>query len=553
MILLATEIFRKNRGFMAAHPFSNHRNLFAFYVKRPVPSSAVRPLLSLFILVGVFVSGACLARDFSVVAYNVENLFDADGVAVYDDYQPSSYTPQHLAVKLENIVKVLSRVNEGQGPDIVIFNEIELDQTPDSSLEDYQAWLASVEGKSVLELLAENPLPDDLAGIPSEAWLLKACEDAGLKGYHVAITDEKPGAHRDGRGIAIRNVIFSKFPITSVLSHPTPAARAILDVTVDVDGHPLTILGNHWKSGAGDPGSEKQRQENAKSVRKRLDAIFAADASADVIVAGDLNSHYNQNRRYREMRKTAINDILGSQGNELALRQRGGPDLYNLWFELPSNQRGSDIYQNEWGTLMNLILSRGLYDQDGVQYVDNSFTVLKIPGLNADIFGRPIRWSRGETPAGFSDHFPIMARFRVAEENDKTRWIGLTKPGVMETGGDKPIPVDYSVVDLFETALTVDKLPPGSNMRDGSFNGRVFFVDAPATIDEKKVVRVTVGGEEYELFTHNQDLRARIRETVSSNQTIAFYGELGVYRDRWQFVLHGKEWLPEPQKENLPR
>lgn len=504
----------------------------------------MRLLILLILCVGVFLPGIGWGRDFSVATYNVENLFDADGVAVYEDYQASTYTPKHLAVKLENIVKILSRVNQGAGPEIVVFNEIELDQTPESTVKDYRAWLASVEGKTVSELLSESPLKSELAGVPAEAWLLKALEDAGLKGYQVAITNEKPGNHSDGRGIAIRNVIFSKFPITSVKSHPTRAARAILEVTVDVDGYPLTLLGNHWKSGAGNLESEKQRQENAKVVRKRLDAIFAADPHADVIVAGDLNSHYNQNRRYREMRKTGINDILRSQGNELALRQRNGPDLYNLWFELPSNQRGSDIYQNEWGTLMHLILSRGLYDQRGVQYVDNSFTVLKIPGLNADIFGRPIRWSRGETPGGFSDHFPILAKFRVAHENDKSRWIGLTRPGVMETGRDEPIAVDYSVVDLFKTALTFDKLPPGSNMRDGSWNGRVFFVEAPATMDERKIVRVTVGGEEYELFTHNQDLRSRIREAVRSNQKLAFYGELGIFRGRWQFVLHGKEWLP---------
>ncbi len=507
----------------------------------------MRSLISIIFLVCVFLTGVCEGRDFSVVAYNVENLFDADGEAVYEDYQPSTYTPEHLAVKVENIVKALARVNEGQGPEIIVLNEIELDQTPKSTVEDYQTWLASVEGKTVAELLAESPLPEELAGVPAEAWLLKACEDAGLKGYNVAITDEKPGAYNDGRGIAIRNVIFSKFPITDTQSHPTPAARAILEVTVDVDGHPLIILANHWKSGAGDIESEKKRHQNAKAVRNRLDEILKADANADVIVAGDMNSHYNQNRRYREMRKTAINDTLGSQGNELALRQINGPDLYNLWFELPSDQRGSDIYQNEWGTLMHIILSRGLYDLRGVQYVDNSFTVLKISGLNADIFGRPIRWSRGATPGGFSDHFPIMARFRVAEENDKSRWIGLTKPGLTETGGDSAIPVDYSVVDLFETALTFEKLPPGSNVRDGSWNGRVFFVQAPATIDDRKVVRVTVGGEEYELFTHNQELRTRIREAVIANQELSFYGELGIYRGRWQFVLHGKEWLPAPE------
>lgn len=32
-----------------------------------------------------------MARPFSVVVYNVENLHDADGVAAYDDYQPALY------------------------------------------------------------------------------------------------------------------------------------------------------------------------------------------------------------------------------------------------------------------------------------------------------------------------------------------------------------------------------------------------------------------------------------------------------------------------------
>ena len=70
------------------------------------------------------------------------------------------------------------------------------------------------------------------------------------------------------------------------------------------------------------------------------------------------------------MKTTGLNDVLRSQGNELAVR---GPqrDLYNLWFELPAPERGSDTYRGEWGTLMHLIISRGLYDFRGVQYVDN--------------------------------------------------------------------------------------------------------------------------------------------------------------------------------------
>jgi len=515
----------------------------------------LKSLLAVWLFVVFTVPAA--AREFSLVAYNVENLFDADGVAVYEDYQPAAYTPAHLAVKVGNIAKVLARV-EG-GPDIVAFNEIEIDQTPGSTIKDYDAWLDSVKDRKVADLLAGPVVPAALAGLPAEAWLLKACYDAGLRGYHVATTDEKTGVYADGRDTAVRNVIFSRFPITSVRTHPTPNARAILEATLDVDGHPLTVFANHWKSGAGDIASEAVRLGNAKTLRGRLDEIFGDDPNADVIVTGDLNSHYNQKRRYRAMKQTGINDILGAQGNELALRGKGA-DLYNLWFELPSNNRGSDIYKQEWGTLMHIILSRGLYDQNGVQYADNSFAVLKIPGLNADVFGRPIRWSRSKTPGGFSDHFPVSARFRTVDDGDKSRWMPLNQPSLSEAVPATPVRVETSLVNLFDEAVRTSELPPGTNLRDGSHDGRVFFVEAPATIDERGFVHVRVLGEDYDVFTHDKDVRPLVRERAQNDARLGFYGELGTYRGRWQFLLHGKEWLVarpggsrEMRRRNRPR
>lgn len=496
------------------------------------------------------------AREFSLVTYNVENLFDVDGVAAYEEFTSENYTPEHLAVKVGNIAKVLARVDEGKGPDIVVFNEIELDQTPETTIRDYRSWLESVKGKKIADLLKVKPLPNAVAGIPSEAWLLKACEDAGLHGYHVATTNEKPGSYGDGRGVAIRNVVFSRFPILSTQTHPTPNARAILEVVLDVDGFPLTVLANHWKSGASDLDAEEQRIENAKSLRQRLDAIFAKDTNADVVLAGDFNSHYNQKRRYRLMKNTGINDVLRAQGNELSLRGKNS-DLYNLWFELPSNLRGSDIYRGEWGTLMHIIVSRGLYDQNGVQYVDNSFSILKIPGLNADVFGKPVRWSRSKTPSGFSDHFPLFARFRTVNDGDKSRWMPLNQPSLTENGAGTPIRVENSVVDLFDTALKISDLPSETNLRDGSYDGRIFYVEAPATVDARGFVRVHVLGEDYDVFTHDRDLRKFIKDLAKTDGYICFYGELGTYKGRWQFLLHGKEWfisnVPAPYKvKNKP-
>ena len=481
-------------------------------------------------------------RSFAVVVYNVENLFDADGVAVYDDYQPANYTPSHVAVKAANIASLMARVDKGAGPAVIAFNEIELDQTPSTTVADYDAWLASVADKTLPELLNQTPLPADVAGLPAEALLLKAFADAGLTGYHVATTDERPGTHDDGRGVAIRNLLFSRFPITDVKSHPTLNARAILEVVLDVEGSPFTVFVNHWKSGAGNPETEVDRRANAKTHRERIDQILKDDANADFIITGDLNSHYNQKQRYREMRTTGINDILGSQGNELAIRGQNR-DLYNLWFELPSNQRGSDTFRGEWGTLMHIILARGLYDQNGIQYIDNSFTVMKFPGFNANSLGLPNRWSRGAVPGGFSDHFPLYARFRIIGEGAKDKWIPLNRPSQTDEGSGTPISITVSPVELFATAVKLDALPPGTDIRDGTFNGRIFYIDAPTHVNDRGHVKVTLDGVVYDVFSHIREVRDDARTRVQGGDKIRFYGELGQYRGNWQFVLQGKEWL----------
>lgn len=506
----------------------------------PLFRRAVAPLL----LILAVAAPSLFARSFSVVAYNVENLHDLDGVALYDDYQPSTWTPDHLRVKLANTVAVLAKVNKGAGPDILALNEIELDQTPDSTIKDgdYDAWLASVKDTTAAELLSKSPLPSELAGLPAEAWLLKACVDAGLTGYHVAVTNERPSKHEDGRGAAVRNVLFSKFPITATKTIPLTNARGILEVTLDVDGSPFTVLVNHWKSGAGDPQTEAIRRENAKVLRARLDEILKADPNADVLVAGDLNSQYNQKQRYREMRTTGINDVLGSQGNELAIRGKDR-DLYNLWFELPSDQRGSDVFKGEWGTLIHLIVSRGLYDQNGVQYEDNSFAVLKFPGLNANALGLPNRWARGKTPAGFSDHFPIYARFRTVETHDKDKWMPLDKPSQTDAGPSSAVSVETSPVDLFATAVKFSSLPKGTDIRDGTYNGRIFHIEAPCYVDDKGRVKVKLADQEYDVFAHQKELRDEMRTRARNKSMNRFYGELGQFKGTWQFVLQGKEWL----------
>ena len=493
----------------------------------------MRKTLGLLILTGMVSS--LWARSFSVVTYNVENLFDADAVAAYDDYKEPDYTPAHFATKLTNIAKVLATADNGAGPDVILFCEIEADQTPGSTVKDPRKWLEAHAGKTHGELLSQTPLPPELAGAPAEVWLLKALEENGLRGYTIVDGDDRSGS-------AVKCVIFSRFPVKTTRLHPIQNARPIVEAELDVEGHSLFVFANHWKSGAGEADTEIDRRANARTLRTRLDQLLADDPNADILIGGDLNSHYNQKARYRDLKETGLNDILGSQGNELALRGKER-DLYNLWFELPSDARGSDVYRGEWGTLMHLIVTRGLYDMRGVQYEDNSFAVMKIPGLNADALGLPVRWKPFVAPGtGFSDHFPLYARFRTVTENRTDRWMPLTKPNIDDTA-TAPRKVDYAPVDLFKNALVFSELRAGTDVRDGTYTGKVFHVKADGYTNDRGHVKVKLGGLEYDVFSRQKDVRDLLRKRINEGKPLHFYGELGLYKGVWQFLLHGKEWV----------
>ncbi len=485
-------------------------------------------------------TGLLSARTFTVVVHNVENLFDADGVASYQDYQPDLYTPAHLRTKLSNIATVLARFEEGRGPDLILFNEIELDRTPESSISNFKNFLNRHRATTYEQMLAQTPLPSDLAGLPAEAWLLKALHDRGLTGYMVVAADDPAANHEDGNPRSIKNVIFTRLPVRAVHSHPTLNARHILEVQLEVDGHLLYVFNNHWKSGASDPLTEPIRMVNARTLRNRLDEILRSDPQADIIIGGDLNSQFDQKLRYPTMERTALNDVLRSQGDEAGLLTPNH-DLYNLWHELPPEQRGSDTWRNEWGTLMHLIVSQGLYDRRGVQYVDNSFGVARFPGLNADAAGTPLRWS-ADPPAGrgYSDHFPIYARFTTVADNRPDQWMSLTQPLGREGTTANINPVRYDSIDLAGIALTAATLPPGTNLRDGTYSGRLFRVEGRAA--EGPLLRVEFAGETYDVYSPDPAIRDQLAAQRRARGAFRFYGELGTFRGQWQFVVRDASW-----------
>lgn len=499
-------------------------------------------VLGLFVNVTPLLAQSANKDNFTVVVYNVENLFDADGVALYDDYKPENYKPKDLLTKVKNITRILAHFRDGKGPEIVLFQEFEADQTPSKAAFDYQAFLKQYGNTTVESMLSGNPSPE-ICDLPAEAFLLKSLKDAGLDSYNVSVGQYRPDP--TGRTVAHVNVTFSQFPIVSTTTHQTDGARGILEVVHDVGGAKLITMNNHWKSGASNVEDEKVRVGNAKVLRARLDQILAQDPSADVVIGGDFNSQYNQSKTNSQMKETAINDIAGSQGNEMAIRKSGGPKLYNLWFELPVDKRGSDVYSDHWGTLMQVMITPGLYDYNGVQYVDNSFSVAALEDVNAQAGSLvPISWETVEGNGyGFSDHLPVVAKFRRVTENSKDRYLELSSPSIDDAPKNLRS-IDYSFATKGKHR-TAKSLGSDQAIRKTENMGHLFYVEA--MVSGEKPFRIKIFDEEYTVWSYNEKHRVNMYNRFPVGKPMNFLGELGVHKGKWQFIVRDPAWLDAKQ------
>ncbi|MCH6255679.1 hypothetical protein MLD52_03925 [Puniceicoccaceae bacterium K14] len=495
----------------------------------------------IFILALLLHSFSATSREFTVLVYNVENLFDADGIAEYSDYQvapfnsSNPYTPKRFLTKMQNIAEVVSQVNEGNGPEVILFQEFELDRTPFNGGKGDEEVLAEYKEKSVEELLTDG-FSAEVANISSIQFLLKVFSEYGMDGYSAVTIDP----FETNNHTAHANVIFTRFPVLRTWQRALESARDLQGVKLDIDGYGLYLLNNHWKSGASNRDTAAARRLNAMVVKEELDRILEEDASADVIIGGDLNSYYNQSAVFPDWGQVGINDFLGSETDEVGLVEGTGPILYNLWGELPLEERGSEVYRGKWGTLMQMMLTRGLYDKNGVQYVDNSFFRLAVPGLNIDpVWGQPISWSNIANGHGFSDHLPIGARFRIVGAGSKETFTSL-KSGTRE----RRIPNHQPVVDY--SSISEEPFPSAEILQELSEEQRVdklgelFLVEGD--IPNRNRRGIVVGGEFYGLYLPKGDIRAAI-EKLGEGAPIRFVGEFGVFRGKEQFIVQDISWL----------
>ena len=164
------------------------------------------------------------------------------------------------------------------------------------------------------------------------------------------------------------------------------ASRKPLVAEFTYQGQTLFVIGNHFTSKGGDQplfgrfqpparGWEVQRHQQAQVVHDFVDSILAVDASANVVVLGDLN------------------DFEFSETVEI-LKGDPQPILTDLMDTLPADQRYSYVFEGNSQVLDHILVSQHLLAAAAFEPVH----------VNAEF------WDQA------SDHDPSVARVSMAED-----------------------------------------------------------------------------------------------------------------------------------------
>ncbi|MDB5037247.1 MAG: endonuclease [Bacteriovoracaceae bacterium] len=322
--------------------------------------------------------------------YNVENLFDPyhEPGKLDEDFTPEGkehWTLESLDQKLENLGQVIRSVVNPDGshcPDILVMEEV------------------------------ENP------------WVAKRLKDGALEScqYKKIIVDKTSPDMRGIRVAIMTRLEQAGTPVSHIVYN---GGRTIQETPLQIDGHRMIVFANHWKSRLTRPpdtdGGIAKRALSAKLVRKRLDEILEANSKEDVLVVGDLND---------EPEDDSIAKIVGASSSiddPNALLWEPSSEL----LKLPRLQdleetdrdpafkalRGTFLYRKQYFQLDHILLSKGLFDEEGFSYQPGSYQVIRFPKFIDPRTHGPLTFKNmidadgnDRGPKGASDHFPIMLR-----------------------------------------------------------------------------------------------------------------------------------------------
>ncbi len=318
-------------------------------------------------------------RDFSVLFYNVENLFDAvDDPGLGDDeFIPEAdrhWTGKRFNQKILNISKVILNASGFYPPDIIA--------------------LCEIENRNVLEkLLLNTPLK-------SKSYKIIHKESPDHRGIDVALI------YNPDR---IYPLSYSFYPL--VENNSILKTREILYFSGIADGKDtLHFFVNHWPSRFGGLlETQQERNIAALLLKEKTDSLFQLNHGAKIIVFGDFNDQPTDK---------SLTDVLSVLNPETEIIDNR---LYNLSFLWVENEPGTIKYQSQWSVFDQFIVSGALLIKNrGFSTIPENAKTVSLPFLLEpdEKFGgqKPKRTYNGFSyEGGFSDHLPVI--LKLTSEN----------------------------------------------------------------------------------------------------------------------------------------
>lgn len=322
---------------------------------------------------GAVPTGAAAPDSYLFCLWNVENFFDdkldnrkGPGDRDYDPWFANN--PDILKKKLSKLTEALLRMNDGRGPDILAIVEVE-------------------------SIRAAELLKDALNA---------SLKDEALHYKNVVMKEISSGRH-------IAPALITRLPVVRDRTRLLGKRQRILQTMVKVNGQELVVIAAHWASRI-EKGSEIRRASYADAIYGAVRAMYESNDKVDALVCGDFNDTPEDDSVIKHLHATADRAAV-------LKKHEDGPLLYNLMADKDPKKYGTHYYSGHWLIFDQFVVSPGMLDNQGWSCEPDTVTTFKEGLIRAgDRLGRPWRFGSPseKLPRGYSDHFPVTVRLKVA-------------------------------------------------------------------------------------------------------------------------------------------
>jgi len=313
-----------------------------------------------------------VGQEFSVMFYNVENLFDTvdDTTRNDEEFLPGvdrGWTAGRYHKKISAISRAIAAAGEWELPSLIGLCEVENCEV-------------------VMDLAFGDLLSAGQYGVVHR-------NSPDLRGIDVALMYRK-----DHFTIAeVRSWVPLRPDNDPFLSRNLLYAKAVMDCDT------LHVIVCHFPSRRGGVlATQGAREEMTQLLRVKTDSLLAVNADAAIIVMGDFN---------------AVPD------DEIMKNLTCGGLLVNVSARLASGEKGTYRYQGQWEVIDQILISSTMAEGSGPFHADpESVRVPDAPFLLADDPDYPgkkpyatyagFRWA-----GGYSDHLPVVITINNKQES----------------------------------------------------------------------------------------------------------------------------------------